>query len=349
MTTHGAHEHRHRVTSRRTLKRRRPSSRARSAPPSSGTTSSSTAPRPRSSSPSCSSRLDAAGGSAAGVRHPVRRLRRPADRRGDLRPLRRPHRPQGHADRDAAADGRSAPCSSAWCRPTSRSASGAPILLTLLRVGAGHRRRRRVGRLGADGDGVGHRASSAGSWRLAAVRACRSACCSGAVVVWRCPGPEFLDLGLARAVPAQHRADRRSASTCGCRSWRARCSPQIEDEGRSRSCRWSRCCKTQWRDVLRAMFVRTAEQAPFYLFTSFVLAYATKTLGCSAATSALRCSRAGLGLVTVPLFGLSLRPLRAAAVYGDGRRGHRPVRVPVLRAARHPRRSAGVARHRARR
>ena len=35
-----------------------------------------------------------------------RRLRRAADRRGDLRPLRRSHRPQVDADRDAAADGR---------------------------------------------------------------------------------------------------------------------------------------------------------------------------------------------------------------------------------------------------
>ena len=36
--------------------------------------------------------------------------------------------------------------------------------------------------------------------------------------------------------------------------------------------------KHQWRDVLKAMFVRTAEQAPFYLFTSFVLVYGTKQL-----------------------------------------------------------------------
>ena len=39
---------------------------------------------------------------ARGLRHLFRRLRRPADRRGDLRPLRRSHRPQGDADRDAA-------------------------------------------------------------------------------------------------------------------------------------------------------------------------------------------------------------------------------------------------------
>ena len=38
--------------------------------------------------------------------HPVRRVRRPADRRRDLRPLRRPDRPQGHADHDPADHGR---------------------------------------------------------------------------------------------------------------------------------------------------------------------------------------------------------------------------------------------------
>ncbi len=41
------------------------------------------------------------------TRHPdlCRRLCRAAGRRGDLRPLRRPHRTQGHADRDPVADG----------------------------------------------------------------------------------------------------------------------------------------------------------------------------------------------------------------------------------------------------
>ena len=41
---------------------------------------------------------------AAGVRHLLRRFCGPPDRRGDLRPLRRPHRPQGGADHDLAVD-----------------------------------------------------------------------------------------------------------------------------------------------------------------------------------------------------------------------------------------------------
>ena len=41
---------------------------------------------------------------AGSVRHLHSRIYRPADRRRDLRPLRRPHRPQGDADRDIAAD-----------------------------------------------------------------------------------------------------------------------------------------------------------------------------------------------------------------------------------------------------
>ena len=38
----------------------------------------------------------------------------------------------------------------------------APVLLTLLRIAAGHRRRRRMGRLGADVDGMGLATSDAG-------------------------------------------------------------------------------------------------------------------------------------------------------------------------------------------
>jgi len=36
--------------------------------------------------------------------------------------------------------------------------------------------------------------------------------------------------------------------------------------------------RTEWRQILTSAFVRMGEQAPFYLFTSFVLTYATKHL-----------------------------------------------------------------------
>ena len=46
--------------------------------------------------------IRSAGRHAEGVRHLRGRVCRAADRRRDLRPLRRPHRPQVDADRDAA-------------------------------------------------------------------------------------------------------------------------------------------------------------------------------------------------------------------------------------------------------
>ncbi|GAA2650515.1 hypothetical protein [Paractinoplanes durhamensis] len=62
--------------------------------------------------------------------------------------------------------------------------------------------------------------------------------------------------------------------------------------------------RPEWRTVLSSAFVRLGEQAPFYLFTSFVLTYGTKQLGLT---------RDGLlddiliaatvGLISVPLFG----------------------------------------------
>ena len=44
--------------------------------------------------------------------------------------------------------------------------------------------------------------------------------------------------------------------------------------------------RTQWREVLVSAFVRLSEQAPFYLFITFVLTYGTQQLGSPAG----RCS-----------------------------------------------------------
>ena len=68
------------------------------------------------------------------VRHLRGRLRRPPDRRLLHGPHRRQARPQDGADRHAAADGRLDVPRSAACRPTTRSASLAPILLVVLRL-----------------------------------------------------------------------------------------------------------------------------------------------------------------------------------------------------------------------
>ena len=77
--------------------------------------------------------------------------------------------------------------------------------------------------------------------------------------------------------------------------------------------------RTQWQDVVKAMFVRTAEQAPFYLFTSFVLVYTTTTLKLPRAEILVYVMiGAALGLVTVPLFGYLSDRFGRRPVYGAG-------------------------------
>ncbi|GLZ00626.1 MFS transporter [Actinoplanes sp. NBRC 103695] len=77
--------------------------------------------------------------------------------------------------------------------------------------------------------------------------------------------------------------------------------------------------RTEWRTILGSALVRLGEQAPFYLFTSFILTYGTKQLGLN---------RDGLlddiliaatvGLVTVPLFGHLSDRFGRRRVYGAG-------------------------------
>jgi MFS family permease len=77
--------------------------------------------------------------------------------------------------------------------------------------------------------------------------------------------------------------------------------------------------RTEWTTIVTSAFVRLGEQAPFYLFTSFVLTYGTTQL-------ALK--RDGLlddiliaatvGLVCVPLFGYLSDRLGRRRVYGTG-------------------------------
>lgn len=77
--------------------------------------------------------------------------------------------------------------------------------------------------------------------------------------------------------------------------------------------------RDQWRDVLKAMFVRTAEQAPFYLFTSFILAYGTQKLQLPRADLLLYLVIAGcLGILSVPFFGWLSDRVGRRLVYGIG-------------------------------
>jgi MFS family permease len=77
--------------------------------------------------------------------------------------------------------------------------------------------------------------------------------------------------------------------------------------------------RTQWREMLSAAFVRTAEQGPFYIFITFVLTYGTKHLGMPRGEMLLDTAIAALiGLVTVPLFGHLSDVFGRRIVYGFG-------------------------------
>lgn len=77
--------------------------------------------------------------------------------------------------------------------------------------------------------------------------------------------------------------------------------------------------RTQWREMLAAAFVRTAEQAPFYLFITFVLTYGTKHLDLPRGQLLTDTLIAALiGLVTVPLFGYLSDIAGRRLIYGFG-------------------------------
>jgi metabolite-proton symporter len=77
--------------------------------------------------------------------------------------------------------------------------------------------------------------------------------------------------------------------------------------------------RTQPRAILTSAFVRMAEQAPFYLFITFVLAYGTEELGL--ARSQLLDDvlvAAAIGFVSVPFFGYLSDLIGRRLVYGIG-------------------------------
>jgi metabolite-proton symporter len=77
--------------------------------------------------------------------------------------------------------------------------------------------------------------------------------------------------------------------------------------------------KQQWRDIIVSAFVRLSEQAPFYLFVTFVLTYGTTTLGL-ARGQLLNATlvAAAIGLVSVPLFGYLSDHIGRKLMYGIG-------------------------------
>ena len=77
--------------------------------------------------------------------------------------------------------------------------------------------------------------------------------------------------------------------------------------------------RTQWREILASAFVRMSEQAPFYIFITFVLTYGTAHLKLSRG-SLLNDTlvAAAVGLVSVPLFGHLSDKIGRRTMYGIG-------------------------------
>jgi metabolite-proton symporter len=77
--------------------------------------------------------------------------------------------------------------------------------------------------------------------------------------------------------------------------------------------------RTEWSTILSSAFVRMGEQAPFYLFTSFVLTYGTTQLDLNrnGLLNAILIA-AALGLITVPLFGHLSDRYGRRRIYGTG-------------------------------
>ena len=147
-------------------------------------------------------------------------LRRPADRGDDLRPLRRPDRPQDHADLHAAADGDRDLPHGPDARPTPPSARPRPILLVILRIAQG---------IGVGGEWGGSVLMSMewgkqrwrgfmASWPQVGVPRGPAAVHRHGQADQRRGRIRLRHLGLAGAVPAQHRPGRHRALRAAARA-----------------------------------------------------------------------------------------------------------------------------------
>jgi metabolite-proton symporter len=77
--------------------------------------------------------------------------------------------------------------------------------------------------------------------------------------------------------------------------------------------------RTQWKEILLSALVRLSEQAPFYLFTSFVLTYVTKQLKLERnEVLVYTMIAAAIGLVSNPLFGYLSDIIGRRRMYGIG-------------------------------
>jgi MFS family permease len=77
--------------------------------------------------------------------------------------------------------------------------------------------------------------------------------------------------------------------------------------------------RRQPKEILLSAFVRASEQAPFYIFITFVITYATKQLKTSSdAILVDTLIAAALGLISIPVFGILSDRFGRKLVYGIG-------------------------------
>jgi MFS family permease len=77
--------------------------------------------------------------------------------------------------------------------------------------------------------------------------------------------------------------------------------------------------RQQWRDILVAAFVRLSEQAPFYIFITFVLSYCTQQLKLPRGEVLnYTMVAAAVGLVSIPVFGYLSDLIGRRLMYGIG-------------------------------
>ena len=99
---------------------------------------------------------------------------------------------------------------------------------------------------------------------------------------------------------------------------------EVENDSARGRAAASRSIKREPREIILSALLRMSEQAPFYIFTAFVLAYGTEDLGFSKGflTNAVMVA-AALSLFIGPVLRAPLRQDRAQADVHDGRRRRR--------------------------